>query len=371
MTTASVSSSSAFLGVDVGTGSARAGLFDDKGILLGSSTSPIQIWKDGDCIESNSNAIAHMRDIQMINKLEKDKEITKVEKNVFVDEDVAWIVLAGGQPLYTFDYVENAADPVSLMLLKLKEPKFEYVVDMYVAKLLALEPRCRDFIDRLEPEVGLVEHLSTENVTALVLAELGANVTLIERGQPVERRGRDIGALVVRQILDSESNFCFGEGGAGTWSDSKLVMKTLVQFGAPKNILVDGKPHLGTYRLVPLLQNFRKHLQRLGVTIKFGARVDNLVVKAARVVGVKVSDLRNNLQPDCQLSCEAVIMAVGHSAQDVYQMFLSHNINLLPKDFAVSLPFLLICGFWHPSYNFIELLHALLFHSFGISFTIL
>ncbi|KAM7261816.1 hypothetical protein ACFE04_020893 [Oxalis oulophora] len=148
-------------------------------------------------------------------------------------------------------------------------------------------------------------------------------------------------------------------------------MKTLVQFGAPKNILVDGKPHLGTDRLVPLLQNFQKHLQRLGVTIKFGARVDNLVVKAARVVGVKVSDLRNNLQPDCQLSCDAVILAVGNSAQDVYQMLLSHNINLLPKDFAVSLPFLLICGFWHPSYNFIELLHALLFHAFGISFTIL
>ncbi|KAM7268686.1 hypothetical protein ACFE04_010852 [Oxalis oulophora] len=275
-------------------------------------------------------------------------------------------------------------------LIKLKEPKFVYVVDMDVVKLLTLEPRCWDFIDRLKPEVGLVEHLSTENVTgdliniindhkqtggtsskshllkqpditvvgsgpsglfaALVLAELGANVTLIERGQPVERRGRDIGALVVRQILDSESNFCFGEGGAGTWSDGKLVtrigknsdsvlavMKTLVQFGAPKNILVDGKPHLGTDRLIPLLQNFRKHLQRLGVTIKFGTRVDDLVVKDARVVGVKVSDLRNNLQPDCQLSCDAVIMAVGHSARDVYQMLLSHNINLLPKDFAVGL----------------------------------
>ena len=119
-----------------------------------------------------------------------------------------------------------------------------HTVDMDVQKLISLEPRCWDFISRLEPKVGLVERLhderdfgdlesiihdSNENqatrkpniavvgsgpsglFAALVLAELGADVTLIERGQPVEKRGRDIGALVVRRILELESNFCFGE----------------------------------------------------------------------------------------------------------------------------------------------------------------
>ncbi|THG11095.1 hypothetical protein TEA_027738 [Camellia sinensis var. sinensis] len=246
----------------------------------------------------------------------------------------------------------------------LKEPKFVYTVDMDVIKLLDLEPRTWDFISRLEPKVGLIEHMLDERVSgdiinvihdyrriyngvvsnegghiqlgesfkypatkkpkvgvvgsgpsglfaSLVLAELGADVTLIERGQAVEQRGRDIGAL---------------------------VMKTLVHFGAPKNILVDGKPHLGTDRLVPLLRNFRRHLQGLGVNIRFGTRVDDLLVENRSVVGVKISDSSNDLKFDSQkLGCDAVVLAVGHSARDIYQMLLSHDMNLCPKDFSVGL----------------------------------
>ncbi|CAK8561485.1 unnamed protein product [Lathyrus sativus] len=150
---------------------------------------------------------------------------------------------------------------------------------MDVQKLLSLEPRSWDYISQLQPKVGLVERVddgrdfgnlmsviqyckeNSEGVVkgengdsiflkelnkkqdvkkpkiavvgsgpsglfaALVLAELGADVTLIERGQPVEKRGHDIGSLIVRRILDLESNFCFGEGGAGTWSDGKLVTR--------------------------------------------------------------------------------------------------------------------------------------------------
>lgn len=111
------------------------------------------------------------------------------------------------------------------------------------------------------------------------------------------------------------------------------VMETLVHFGAPEGILVDGKPHLGTDRLVPLLRNFRQHLQQLGVTIKFGTRVDDLLVDNAQVVGVKVSDSADNSQ---KWGYDAVVLAVGHSARDFYQTLLSHNIDLIPKDFAVS-----------------------------------
>ncbi|KAG7615353.1 FAD/NAD(P)-binding domain superfamily [Arabidopsis thaliana x Arabidopsis arenosa] len=291
----------------------------------------------------------------------------------------------------------------------LKEAKFVYTVDLDVKTLLELEPRAHDFIFRLEPKIGLIEHVPTEKsvsgdlisvvndckrinsetasgeyepqiingsgdphhhgggrskpkiavvgggpsglFAALVLAEFGADVTLIERGQAVEERGRDIGALVVRKILDMESNFCFGEGGAGTWSDGKLVtrigknsatvlavLKTLVRFGAPENILINGKPHLGTDKLVPLLRNFRHYLQSAGVTIKFGTRVDDLLVEDSRVVGVRVSDSTNQLQTTSQnLKVDAVVLAVGHSARDTYEMLHSRNVELIPKDFAVGL----------------------------------
>nr|GEU38970.1 FAD/NAD(P)-binding oxidoreductase family protein [Tanacetum cinerariifolium] len=280
-----------------------------------------------------------------------------------------------------------------------KEPKFVYTVEMDVDKLLNLEPRTYDFISRLEPKIGVIEHTPYERIVgdlvkvvndnkkiehdnvpgenghsgslgshnkpkiavvgsgpaglfaSLVLAEFGVDVTLIERGQPVEKRGRDIGALVVRKILQSESNFCFGEGGAGTWSDGKLVtrigrnsgsvlsvMKTLVRFGAPESILVDGKPHLGTDRLIPLLRNFRQHLQEIGVNIRFGTRVDDLIVENGHVVGVNVSDSSGSSQFNNEkLGFDAVVLAVGHSARDVYQTLLSHNVELVPKDFAVGL----------------------------------
>lgn len=278
----------------------------------------------------------------------------------------------------------------------LKEPKFVYVVDVDVNKLINLQPRTWDFISKLQPKVGLIEHMPLEKASgniisivrdykfnngahsveergshskctatkkpkvaivgsgpsglfaSLVLAELGADVTLIERGQAVEERGRDIGALIVRKKLQLESNFCFGEGGAGTWSDGKLVtrigrnsnsvaavMKTLVQFGAPENILVDGKPHLGTDRLVPILRNFRHHLQSLGVNIMFGTRVDDLVVDNRAIVGLSILD--SHLKKNRKLGCDAVVLAVGHSARDIYQMLLSHDMNLVPKIFAVGL----------------------------------
>ncbi|KAK8916173.1 hypothetical protein KSP39_PZI023117 [Platanthera zijinensis] len=304
-------------------------------------------------------------------------------------------------PMEAFTVVRKSFDARKL----LKEAQFVYTVDMDVKKLLNLEPHAWDFISQLEPKLGSIEYMPSLKVfsdlssilhdvannhhgikheemnddihiksfyrspvskrpkvavvgsgpsglfASLVLSELGANVTLIERGQAVEQRGRDIGALVVRRALQPESNFCYGEGGAGTWSDGKLVtrigrnsdsvqavMNTLVHFGAPSEILLDGKPHLGTDRLIGLLRNFRHHLVGLGVDIKFGTRLDDLIVENKKIVGIKVSDARDDPGSNCQtLTFDAVVLAVGHSARDVYQMLLWHNVAIVPKDFSVGL----------------------------------
>jgi uncharacterized FAD-dependent dehydrogenase len=154
-------------------------------------------------------------------------------------------------------------------------------------------------------------------------------------------------ALMVRRALDPESNLCFGEGGAGTWSDGKLttrigrnsdpvrhVLRTLVDLGAPESILVAGKPHLGTDRLVRILRAFRLRLQALGARVVFGARVDDLLVEEgisgkARVKGVRLAD-------GSEVRASRVVLAVGHSARDVYMMLRRHGAPMTPKPFAMG-----------------------------------
>ena len=172
---------------------------------------------------------------------------------------------------------------------------------------------------------------------ALRLAESGVRVTLLERGQPVEQRGKAIGRLFVRRQLDSESNLCFGEGGAGTWSDGKLttrigrnseavrgVLSALVDFGAPDHILTDGKPHLGTDRLVRMLRALRDRLQECGAVIQWACRVDGLALSTQtqpQVAGVRLADGQ-------QLSCDAVVLAVGHSARDLYRSLYAQGVPM-------------------------------------------
>ena len=161
-------------------------------------------------------------------------------------------------------------------------------------------------------------------------------------GKPVEERGRSIGAFVRRGILDSESNFCYGEGGAGTWSDGKLttrigrnsadvraVLETLVRFGAPPRILVDGQPHLGTDNLVRLLKRFRAELLSLGAEILWDARVADLVLARGDAVdrpyvrGVRLADGSTRLADAVQ------IRTFRHIQNFVHKVFESQPTFLL------------------------------------------
>jgi uncharacterized FAD-dependent dehydrogenase len=194
---------------------------------------------------------------------------------------------------------------------------------------------------------------------ALRLAEAGRKVVILERGQPVEERGRDIGAMIHRRILQRDSNICYGEGGAGTWSDGKLttrigrnsgpvrwILEQLVRFGAPEDILVNGKPHLGTDRLVVILKKMRAHLEDYGVEFRFGCRVEDVVVKNARVTAVtyrKVARRGDEEEVSSataeEITADRVIMSAGHSARELYDALARKEQGMLAlsqKGFAVG-----------------------------------
>ena len=177
-------------------------------------------------------------------------------------------------------------------------------------------------------------------------------VILLEQGQPVEQRGRAIGALMHRRVLDAHSNFCFGEGGAGTWSDGKLttrigrnagpvrqVLETLVQYGAPPEILVEGAPHLGTDNLVRLLRRMREELVEKGVEIRFGTKVTELILEEGAVQGVaweSVDKENSKMAETGRLMGNAVVLATGHSSRETYEQLHASGVKLESKGFAMG-----------------------------------
>ena len=176
---------------------------------------------------------------------------------------------------------------------------------------------------------------------ALHLALAGLRPIVIERGRPVETRAKDVARLFGRGEIDEDSNLCFGEGGAGTWSDGKLytrvsspwidhILRQLVSFGAPERILVDARPHLGTDRLVRILKAGRAALLELGGEILFETAVERLETdRHGAVTGVRLRDGE-------RVDATHVILALGHSARDLYERLAHDGVLMTPKAFAVG-----------------------------------
>ena len=177
---------------------------------------------------------------------------------------------------------------------------------------------------------------------ALALADAGAEVTVLERGDPAEDRYRKVMRFWTTGDFDPESNVQFGEGGAGTFSDGKLtcgkrhdkiavVLETLHRFGAPDTILFDAKPHIGTDRLVVVLRNIRRHLLARGATLKYRARVVD-VVRAGE--SGPLAALR--LATGEEVPCDLAILALGHSARDTVEALRVRGVAMSPKAFAMG-----------------------------------
>jgi uncharacterized FAD-dependent dehydrogenase len=176
------------------------------------------------------------------------------------------------------------------------------------------------------------------------LAQRGVRAIVIERGKKVQPRRRDLKQLNARGVVNPECNYCFGEGGAGTYSDGKLytrsqkrgnvreVLGILVRHGAPEDILVDARPHIGSNLLPKVVTALREHLESVGVEFRFEARVVDLLIEgsdARRIVGVKLAD-------GIELLADAVVLATGHSARDVFEMLRKRSVAVEAKPFAVG-----------------------------------
>lgn len=178
---------------------------------------------------------------------------------------------------------------------------------------------------------------------ALTLARAGAKPLLIERGKPVDQRTRDVLALQESRVLNPDSNVQFGEGGAGAFSDGKLtcgiksphvrtILETFVAHGAPRDILIDQKPHIGTDRLKGVVSSIREEIVRLGGEVSFETRLEELILRGGHVEGAVLSTHGERFE----FLTDTVLLCIGHSARDTVQNLFSQGIRMEQKPFAMG-----------------------------------
>jgi uncharacterized FAD-dependent dehydrogenase len=176
---------------------------------------------------------------------------------------------------------------------------------------------------------------------ALKLIEAGIRPIVVERGKNVRDRRRDLALLNKNGILNPESNYCFGEGGAGTYSDGKLytrsnkrgnierILHLFHQFGADETILYQSHPHIGTNKLPHIITKMREHIEACGGTVHFESKVTDLLIDKERITGVQINGTE-------LLKADAVLLATGHSARDIFELLAAHKIRIEAKPFALG-----------------------------------
>lgn len=176
---------------------------------------------------------------------------------------------------------------------------------------------------------------------ALQLIESGLKPIVLERGKDVRGRRRDLRAINVEGIVNEDSNYCFGEGGAGTYSDGKLytrskkrgdidrILQLLVAFGATPDIMVEAHPHIGTNKLPQIIQDIREKIIECGGQVLFETKVTDFVIKNNEIQGVTI-------QNGNTISANKVILATGHSARDIFELLYRKKIFIEAKPFALG-----------------------------------
>ncbi|MGY8943927.1 MAG: NAD(P)/FAD-dependent oxidoreductase, partial [Flavobacteriales bacterium] len=224
-----------------------------------------------------------------------------------------------------------------------KDIIFNYKVAVYINEQV---PEKSDYIFEYKDvsnakEIHIVGFGPAGMYAALRCIELGYKPIILERGKNVQNRRRDIKAINRDHIVDEDSNYCFGEGGAGTYSDGKLytrslkrgdvrrIFENLVFHGATEQILVDAHPHIGTNKLPKIIENIRENILKFGGEIYFETKVTDFVIKDHKLQAIQLHNGK-------EMAVNSVILATGHSARDVYELLHKKEIRIKAKSFAMG-----------------------------------
>jgi uncharacterized FAD-dependent dehydrogenase len=225
-----------------------------------------------------------------------------------------------------------------------RQPHILLTVKVFIDEPFREEPLETVFfpeVSKADRQVVIVGAGPAGLFAALRLIERGIRPVLLERGKDVRARRRDLAALNREGEIDPDSNYCFGEGGAGTYSDGKLytrsnkrgdvrrILQLLVQFGADASILVDAHPHIGTNKLPHIIQAMRRQILDAGGIFLFGKRVADFILRDGEMRGVRTADGET-------FDGEAVILATGHSARDIFTLLYNKGILIEAKPFALG-----------------------------------
>ena len=224
-----------------------------------------------------------------------------------------------------------------------RSPFFRVQVAAYLGEAYQPEPAILDQFKPVDeaPAVLIVGAGPAGMFAALELIELGLKPIILERGKDVRTRRRDLRAIQQFGQVDPHSNYCFGEGGAGTYSDGKLytrshkrgsiekALRLLVEHGAAGDILVDAHPHIGSNKLPNIVANIRETILRYGGEVHFEHHVTDFIMEDDAMKGVVVND-------NLELRAQAVILATGHSARDIFYLLHRHGVPIEAKPFALG-----------------------------------